>query len=181
MKYEKGKKFEFQSNQLLKKASGVNYTAHEVLCSASCSSAETVEGSALSLESVDNVESGDGLSLGVLSVDNGVADNVLEEGSEDSAGLLVDVRGDSLDSTSSGQSADSRLGDSEDGLSEGLVVGEALSAGLAAAHAAFAFATAAADLSSWCHCCQFLFILFVQIKGRLNTGALNLYYAVSAI
>ena len=116
-----------------------------------CSSAETVEGSALSLESVDNVESSDSLSLGVFSVHNGVADDVLEEGAEDGAGLLVDVGGDSLDATSSGQSADSRLGDSEDGLSEGLVVGEALSAGLAAAHAAFAFATAAADLSSGCH------------------------------
>ena len=138
----------------------MNYTAHEVLCSASCSSAETVEGSALSLESVDNVESGDGLSLGVFGVDDGVANNVLEEGAEDSASLLIDVGGDSLDATSSGQSADSRLGDSEDGLSEGLVVGEALSAGLAAAHAAFAFATAAADLSSWCHfCSSFLFLI----------------------
>ena len=138
----------------------MNYTAHEVLCSASCSSAETVEGSALSLESVDNVESGDGLSLGVFGVDNGVADNVLEEGAEDSASLLIDVGGDSLDATSSGQSADSRLGDSEDGLSEGLVVGEALGAGLAAAHAAFTFATAAADLSSWCHfCSSFLFLI----------------------
>ena len=139
----------------------MNYTAHEVLCSASCSSAETVEGSALSLESVDNVESGDGLSLGVFGVDNGVADNVLEEGSEDSAGLLVDVRADSLDTTSSCQSADSRLGDSEDGLTEGLATEvHALSAGFAAAHAAFAFATAAADLSSWCHfCSSFLFLI----------------------
>ena len=126
---------------------------HTILVSAGCSSTETVEGSALSLKSVDDIESSDSLSLGVFSVDDGVANNVLEEGSEDSASLLIDVGGDSLDATSSGQSADSRLGDSEDGLSEGLVVGEALGAGLAAAHAAFTFATAAADLSSWCHCC----------------------------
>ena len=117
-----------------------------------CSSAETVEGSALSLESVDNVESSDSLSLGVFSVHNGVADDVLEEGSENSAGLLVDVGRDSLHTTSSCESADSRLGDAEDALTESLA-GEvhSLSAGLAAADAALAFATAAADLSSWCH------------------------------
>ena len=119
-----------------------------------CSAAETVEGSALSLESVDDVESSHSLSLGVFGVHNGVADNVLEEAAEDGASLLVDVRGDSLDATSACQSADSRLGDAEDALTESLA-GEvhSLSAGLAAADAALAFATAAADLSSWCHCC----------------------------
>ena len=117
-----------------------------------CSAAETVEGSALSLESVDDVESSDSLSLGVFGVHNGVADDVLEEGSENSAGLLVDVGRDSLHTTSSRESADSRLGDAEDALTESLA-GEvhSLSAGLAAADAALAFATAAADLSSWCH------------------------------
>ena len=57
-----------------------------------CSSTESVEGSSLSLESVDNVEGSDGLSLGVLGVDNGVSDDVLEERSENGSGLLVDVR-----------------------------------------------------------------------------------------
>jgi hypothetical protein len=42
-------------------------------------STETVKGSALPLESVDNVEGGDGLPLGVLSVGNGVSDDVLED------------------------------------------------------------------------------------------------------
>lgn len=37
---------------------------------------ETVEGSALSLESVDDVKSGDGLSLRVLGVGDGVSDDV---------------------------------------------------------------------------------------------------------
>jgi hypothetical protein len=40
--------------------------------------AETVEGAALALESVDDVERGDGLALGVLSVGDRVADDVLE-------------------------------------------------------------------------------------------------------
>jgi hypothetical protein len=42
-------------------------------------STETVKGSALPLESVDNIEGGDGLSLGVLSVGNRVSDDVLED------------------------------------------------------------------------------------------------------
>jgi len=42
-------------------------------------STETVKGSALPLESVDNVEGGDGLPLGVLSVGDRVSDDVLED------------------------------------------------------------------------------------------------------
>jgi hypothetical protein len=42
-------------------------------------STETVKGSALPLESVDDVEGGDGLPLGVLSVGDGVSDDVLED------------------------------------------------------------------------------------------------------
>ena len=74
----------------------------------------------MSLESVDNVEGGDGLSLGVFGVGDGVSDDVLEERSEDDSGLVVDERADSLDSTSSGESSDSGLGDSKDGLLDSL-------------------------------------------------------------
>ncbi len=82
------------------------------------SSTEAVESAALTFKSVDDVESGDGLSLGVLSVSDGIPKNVLEEASEDFSGLLVDERGESLDTTAAGQSADSRLGDTEDCLIE---------------------------------------------------------------
>ena len=51
---------------------------------------ETVEGAALALEGVDNVERRDGLALGVLGVGDGVTDDALEEGLEDTTGLLVD-------------------------------------------------------------------------------------------
>lgn len=51
---------------------------------------ETVQSAALSLESVDDIEGGDGLSLGVLSVGDGVSDDTLEEGLQDTASLLVD-------------------------------------------------------------------------------------------
>jgi hypothetical protein len=51
---------------------------------------ETVEGTALALESVDNVKRSDSLALGVLSVCDGVTDDALEEGLEDTTGLFVD-------------------------------------------------------------------------------------------
>lgn len=51
---------------------------------------ETVQGAALSLESVDDVKRGDGLALGVLGVGDGITDDTLEEGLEDTSGLLVD-------------------------------------------------------------------------------------------
>jgi hypothetical protein len=43
-------------------------------------STETVESSALSLQSIDNIERGDGLSLGVLGVGDRVSDDILEAG-----------------------------------------------------------------------------------------------------
>ena len=85
----------------------------------------------MSLEGVDDIESGDSLSLGVLGVGDGVLDNVLEELSEDNSGLVVDERADSLDSTSSGKSSDSWLGDTEDGVLDGLG-GESLGSSLSA-------------------------------------------------
>jgi hypothetical protein len=51
---------------------------------------ETVQGAALSLQGVDNIERGDGLALGVFCVGDGVTDDTLEEGLENTTGLLVD-------------------------------------------------------------------------------------------
>ena len=51
---------------------------------------ETVQSAALSLQGVDNVERGDSLALGVLSVGDSVTDDTLKEGLEYTAGLLVD-------------------------------------------------------------------------------------------
>ena len=85
----------------------------------------------MSLEGIDDIEGGDGLSLGVLGVGNGVLDNVLEEASEDNSGLVIDEGADSLDSTSSGESSDGWLGDTEDGVLDGLG-GESLGSSLSA-------------------------------------------------
>jgi hypothetical protein len=43
-------------------------------------STETVEGTALALECVNNVKGGDSFALGVLSVGDSIADDTLEEG-----------------------------------------------------------------------------------------------------
>ena len=68
----------------------------------------------MALESIDNVKGSDGLALGVLSVGDSVADDVLEEVAENSAGLLIDQARDALDTTSASQAADSWLGDALD-------------------------------------------------------------------
>ena len=51
---------------------------------------ETVEGAALSLQGVYNIERCDCLALGVLSVGNSITNDTLKEGLQDTAGLLVD-------------------------------------------------------------------------------------------
>ena len=53
-------------------------------------STETVQSAALSLESVDDIERGDCLPLGVLCVGDRVTDDTFEEGLEDTTGLFVD-------------------------------------------------------------------------------------------
>ncbi len=68
--------------------------------------AETVEGSALSLQSIDDVHGSDGLALGMLGVSDGIADNVLEEDLEDTSRLFVDEARDTLDTTATSQSSD---------------------------------------------------------------------------
>jgi hypothetical protein len=84
--------------------------------------AETVEGAALPLEGVDDVERRDRLALGVLGVGDGVADDALEELLEDSAGLLIDHAADTLDTTTTRETTDGGLGDALDVVTQDLAV-----------------------------------------------------------
>ena len=84
--------------------------------------AEAVERLALALERVDHIKGGHGLAAGMLSVGDRVADNVLKEGLEDTAGLFVHHSGDALDSTTTGKTTDGRLGDSLDVVTQHLAV-----------------------------------------------------------
>ena len=79
-----------------------------------CLSSESVEGTSLALEGIDDVHGSDGLPLSVFGVGDCVPDDVLKEHLEDTTGLLVDEARDTLDTTSSSKTTDSGLGDSLD-------------------------------------------------------------------
>jgi hypothetical protein len=59
---------------------------------------ETIQSTALALQSIDDIEGGDGLALGVLSVGDSITDDTLEEGLQNTTGLFVDHCDDALDS-----------------------------------------------------------------------------------
>lgn len=61
-----------------------------VIARAKSLTTETVQSAALSLESIDDIEGGDSLSLGVFGVGDGVSDDTLKEGLQDTSSLLVD-------------------------------------------------------------------------------------------
>jgi hypothetical protein len=96
--------------------------------------AEAVQGAALALEGVHHVEGRDRLAAGVLGVGDGVADHVLKEHLEDTAGLLVDEARDALDTAAASQAPDGGLGDTLDVVAQDLAVplGAALSESLSA-------------------------------------------------
>jgi len=97
---------------------------------------EAVEGSALSLESVDDVKGGDSLSLCVFGICDCITDDRFEEGLEDTTGLFVDHGRDTLDTTTTGETTDSWLGDTLDVVTQNLSV--SLRATLSKTLAAFA-------------------------------------------
>jgi hypothetical protein len=95
---------------------------------------ETVQGAALALQGVDDIERCDRLALGVLGVGDGVTDDTLQEGLQDTTGLLVDHGRDTLDTTTTCETTDSGLRDTLDVVTQNLSValGTALSETLAA-------------------------------------------------
>ena len=80
--------------------------------------AESVEGAALSLEGIDDIHSGDSLPLGVFGVGDSITDDVLKEDLEDTTGLLIDQARDTLDTTTTRQTANSGLGDTLDVITQ---------------------------------------------------------------
>lgn len=128
--------------------SAIVVTSHEKSreCKSSLST-ETVQSAALSLKSVDNIEGGDSLSLGVLSVGDSISDDTFEEGLQDTAGFLVDhcldglatsgnaeyewhepgeasklTSRDTLNTTTTGETSDGRLGYALDVVTKNLSV-----------------------------------------------------------
>ena len=101
--------------------------------------AESVQGTSLALEGVDNVHGGDGLPLGVLGVCHGITDDILKENLENTAGLLVDESGDTLHSTTTRKTTDCWLGDTLDVITKNFPV--TLSATLSESLSSFAAAS----------------------------------------
>ena len=75
---------------------------------------ESVEGSSLSLQGIDDIHSGDSLPLGMLTVGHGIPNHVLQKDLQDTSSLLVDQSADSLHSSPPCKSSDGGLGDSLD-------------------------------------------------------------------
>ena len=86
------------------------------------STAESVQGTSLAFQSVDDIHGGDSLPLCVLGVGNGITDDILKENLQDTTGLFVDQTGDTFDTTSSCQTTDCGLGDSLDVITQNLPV-----------------------------------------------------------
>jgi hypothetical protein len=99
---------------------------------------ETVEGLSLTLEGIDNIHGSDSLAAGVLSVGNRVTDDVLEEDLQHTTSLFIDETRDTLDTTTTGKTTDSRLGNALDIVAKNLSVtlGSSLSESLSSLTAA---------------------------------------------
>ena len=85
------------------------------------------------LEGIDNIHGGDGLPLGVFSVGDGITDDVFQENLEDTSGFFVDQARDTLDTTTTSQTADGGLGDTLDVITQdfAMTLGASLSESLA--------------------------------------------------
>ena len=94
---------------------------------------ESIKGTALPLEGIDNIHSGNSFPLGMFSVGNSISDDILKENLKNSTSLLIDESRDTLDSSTTSQPPDCRLGDTLDVVSQHLPVplGASLSESLA--------------------------------------------------
>ena len=87
-----------------------------------CLTSETVQGLSLTLEGVDDIHGGDGLSAGVFGVGDGITDDVLQEHLQDTTSFFVDQTRDTLDTTTTSQTADGGLGNTLDVIAKDLSV-----------------------------------------------------------
>jgi hypothetical protein len=72
--------------------------------------AKAVKGATLTLESVDYVEGGNCLAFGMFSVGDSNTNDVFKEDFEDTTGFFVDEARNTLDTTTTSQTTNSRLG-----------------------------------------------------------------------
>ena len=150
---------------------------------------ETVQSATLSLQSVDDIERGDGLALGVLGVGDSVTDDALEERLEDTARLFVDhcegssqqhvsrpeeggtrTSRDTLDTATTSETSDGWLRDTLDVVAQDLSV--TLSTALAEALAALStcndksVSCCKVDSEIWC-CSDSVVVVVLCCAARL--------------
>lgn len=83
---------------------------------------EPVDSLALTLESINDIERGDRLPSCMLRVCDRIPDDILEEHLQDTTRLFVDQAGDTLDTTTTGQTTNSGLSHALDVVSQDLAV-----------------------------------------------------------
>jgi hypothetical protein len=83
---------------------------------------ETIKSAALALERVDDIQSRDGLPASVLAVSHTVTDDRLKEHLEDTTGLIIDEPRDTLDTPTTSETTNRRLGDTLDGITKHLAM-----------------------------------------------------------
>merc|ERR1711934_443900 len=85
-------------------------------------STKAVQGTSLPLEGIDHIHGGDSIPLGVLSVGDSIADDIPQEALENTPSLLVNESTDPFDAPPPCKSADRRLGDALDVISQHLAM-----------------------------------------------------------
>ena len=87
-----------------------------------CLTSESVQGTSLAFQGIDNVHGSDSLPLGMLSVCHSISDHILQEDLEDTSSFFIDETWDTLYSASASQSTDGRLRDTLDIVTQNLSV-----------------------------------------------------------
>ena len=75
---------------------------------------ESVEGTSLALQGVDDIKRSDGLAFGVFRVRDSIANDTLQKRLENATRFLVDHGRDTLDTTTAGKTTNSGLGNTLD-------------------------------------------------------------------
>jgi hypothetical protein len=91
-------------------------------CRPLSSATKAVQRATLALERVNDIHGSHGLAARVLGIGDGITDDILQEHLEHAARLLIDEAADALDTTTASQTADCRLGDALDIVSQHLAV-----------------------------------------------------------
>lgn len=76
----------------------------------------------MTLQTVNHIQGGDGLALGVLGVGDRVPNDILQEHLQDTAGLFVNQSRNTLDTPTTGQTANGGLRDALDVVAHDLPV-----------------------------------------------------------